>query len=146
MSVKAGSKNSPAPDPDLLAAAVAASQRAYAPYSRFYVGCAVRTASGVIYSGCNLENESFPAGVCAERAALAAAVVAEGPTPAVTKMLVYAEDSERKHTACAPCGVCRQVIIETAANARVAFFGDGCDFIELEARDLLPHAFKGHLR
>jgi cytidine deaminase len=147
MSVVAEPKGRPAPNPDLLGVAMAASRRAYAPYSRFYVGCAVQTESGAVYAGCNLENESFPAGLCAERAALAAAVAAEGPAPVVLRMLVYAEDAERKHTACAPCGMCRQVMIETAPDAAVGFFFDkDCAYVELNAPDLLPYAFKGHLR
>ena len=59
---------------DLLAAAIAVRERAYAPYSKFAVGAAIRTARGTIYSGCNVENASYPEGWCAETSAIAAMV------------------------------------------------------------------------
>jgi cytidine deaminase len=61
---------------DLLAAAIAARERAYAPYSKFTVGAAIRTPSGAIYTGCNVENASYPEGWCAETSAIAAMVAA----------------------------------------------------------------------
>jgi cytidine deaminase len=146
MSVAGEGNVQPTPDPELLRAAKDASHRAYAPYSHFYVGCAVRSVSGAIYSGCNVENESFPAGVCAERAAVAAAIAREGPQPEIMDILVYALGSDRQHTACAPCGICRQVIYECAPRATVGFFIADGEYIEVGAVDLLPHAFRGHLK
>jgi cytidine deaminase len=146
MPAKPERKTKAGPDPDLLEAAKRAAGNAYAPYSRFCVGCAVRTSSGKIHVGCNLESESFPAGMCAERAALAAAVAAEGEKLKVDRILVYATGVDGHHTSCSPCGVCRQVIYEVAADATVGFFAAGNEFVETAAVDLLPWAFRGHLR
>jgi cytidine deaminase len=129
------------PSPELLQAAKQAASHAHSPNSRFHVGCAVRTATGKIYTGCNVENVSHPAGICAERAALAAAVVAEGPMPAVERILVYAEDASRLQTPCAPCGICRQVMAELAPRASVGFFLAGNEFFERSTAELLPFAF-----
>lgn len=93
----------------LLRAADAAMHNAYAPYSSFKVGAAVRAPSGAIYSGANVENVAFPQGACAEAAALGALITA-GET-AITAVAVVAEKLEH----CPPCGGCRQ---------RLAEFGD----------------------
>jgi homotetrameric cytidine deaminase len=93
----------------LLRAAQAAMHNAYAPYSSFKVGAAVRAPSGAIYSGANVENVAFPQGACAEAAALGALITA-GET-AITAVAVVAEKVEH----CPPCGGCRQ---------RLAEFGD----------------------
>src|SRR5262249_20118084 len=129
--VKAERTRESAPDRDLLDAAQAAARQAYAPYSRFRVGCAVRTASGAVYTGCNVENASYPAGLCAERNALAAAIAAEGPTASVERILIYAIGPDDQHTACTPCGLCRQVIYEIAPNALVGMFTGADQFLEL---------------
>jgi len=104
----------PARTPDLLAAAQKAREHAYAPYSDFKVGAAVRSSSGAVYSGCNVENASYGATLCAERAALAA-MVAAGDERAV-ELIVYADSSEPTM----PCGICRQVIFELAADPKEA--------------------------
>ena len=93
----------------LLRAADAAMRNAYAPYSSFKVGAAVRASGGAIYSGANVENVAFPQGACAEAAALGALITA-GET-AITAVAVVAERMEH----CPPCGGCRQ---------RLAEFGD----------------------
>jgi cytidine deaminase len=135
----------PSPDAALLAKAEQAAKRAYAPYSRFRVGCAIRTASGKIHSGCNVENESYPAGICAERSALAAAVAAEGPTPTIEQIVIYALGSDGKQVPCSPCGVCCQVLGEIASQASVGFLAaDG--YKELTTSQLLPYSFHGQLK
>ena len=92
----------------LLAAARAASERAYAPYSGARVGAAVPGEEGAIHAGCNVENASYGLTQCAERAALNAAIAA-GVAPGRTKQLViYASGFERL----SPCGACRQVMSE----------------------------------
>lgn len=93
----------------LLRAADAAMRNAYAPYSSFKVGAAVRAPSGAIYSGANVENVAFPQGACAEASALGALITA-GET-AITAVAVVADKVEH----CPPCGGCRQ---------RLAEFGD----------------------
>lgn len=134
------------PATDLLHAATTAAYRAYAPYSKFRVGCAIRTASGGIYTGCNVENESYPAGFCAERAALAAAVCGEGPCPEIREIVVFALGSDDLHAPCSPCGICRQVIAEIAPDAIVGFFSLPSLYLEMRPDELLPHSFKGQLK
>ncbi len=95
---------------DLLAAALAVRERAYAPYSKFAVGAAIRTPSGAIYTGCNVENVSYPEGCCAETSAIAAMVAAGGRRIAE---VVVMGGGERL---CTPCGGCRQKLREFAPN------------------------------
>jgi cytidine deaminase len=94
----------------LIEAAVAARLRAYAPYSRFLVGAAVRDETGRISSGCNVENAAYPIGICAETAALAAMVLAGG-TRAHEVVIV----GPRSAGLVTPCGGCRQRLREFGA-------------------------------
>ncbi len=93
---------------DLLQAAVAAREKAHAPYSKFKVGAAVRSESGKIYGGCNVENAAYPEGICAETAAIAAMVMA-GESKIVEVLVVGVSDEP-----VTPCGGCRQRIREFA--------------------------------
>jgi homotetrameric cytidine deaminase len=95
-----------APDPELLAMARAAVRHAYAPYSRFPVGAAVRTTDGRRYAGANVENAAYPQGQCAEASALGAMVAGGGGT--VAEVVVAAPSREL----CTPCGGCRQRLRE----------------------------------
>lgn len=95
----------------LLAAATRVRENAYAPYSRFKVGAAIRAASGTIYAGCNVENVAYPEGTCAEAGAIAA-MVAAGET-AIAEVLVIADSPDPVP----PCGGCRQKIAEFAAQS-----------------------------
>jgi len=120
----------------LLDVARAALNRAYAPYSKFRVGCAVLTEGGGVYTGCNVENASYGLTICAERAAICAAVAAEGERMKLAAVAVL----NSAGTACAPCGACRQVIFEFGARARVMYQGqDGVE--ETSASQLLPSGF-----
>ena len=120
----------------LLAAARAMLARAYAPYSRFHVGCAVLTESGAIYTGCNVENASYGLTICAERAAICAAVGAEGDMVRIRAVLVL----NGNDAPCSPCGACRQVIFEFGRDAEVIFQGrDGLEHSTAQA--LLPAGF-----
>ena len=94
----------------LLDAATAVRENAHAPYSKFKVGAAVRSQSGAIFVGCNVENLAYPEGTCAEAGAIAA-MVAAGETR-LTEVLVIAGGSEPV----SPCGGCRQKIAEFAAE------------------------------
>ena len=97
-----------APDPELLALARAAAGHAYAPYSNFPVGAAVRTADGRRYAGANVENAAYPQGQCAEASAIGAMVAGGGGR--VVEVVVAAPSAEE----CAPCGGCRQRLREFA--------------------------------
>lgn len=112
-----------------------ASRNAYAPYSGFAVGAAILTDTGETFVGVNVENASYPAGICAERAALAAAV-SNGhqcfeaiaiftPTPAPTP----------------PCGICRQMLVEFSPKMQVISLCHGEALIETTLAALLPGRF-----
>ncbi len=100
---------------ELLRLASEVRERAYAPFSRFRVGAAVLTESGGVHHGCNVENASYGLTICAERAAVCAAVAAEGPAMRLRAVAVTCgEDGD-----CSPCGACRQVIAEFGAGTPV---------------------------
>ncbi len=108
---------------------------AYAPYSRFSVGAAVRTRSGRIFSGCNVENASYGLTQCAERNAIAQAIAAGERD--IDEVVIYTPTAEPT----APCGACRQVINEFGPGARVRSVCDGADVLDLTIAQLLPHGF-----
>jgi cytidine deaminase len=103
----------------LIAAAVLARSHAYAPYSKYRVGAALLTRRGRVYSGCNVESSTFGATICAERSAVAAMVVA-GDSDPVACVVVTAGP----HPA-SPCGICRQVLSEFAADLEVHMIAVG---------------------
>jgi cytidine deaminase len=105
-----------ADDHALVAAALAARERAHAPHSSFRVGAAVRTASGTVIPGCNVENPTYGLTLCAERVALMAAL-SDGET--VVAIAVAVPDGRES----IPCGICRQLLREVAPRARVILRG-----------------------
>lgn len=116
----------------LVAAAFAARDRAYAPYSQFRVGAAVRTASGAIYPGGNVENRAIQASVCAERVALLSAYAAG--ERAIVAIAVVTPTA----TVASPCGICRQVLAELAPGCAVVLLSiDGKQRITTP-EELLP--------
>lgn len=115
--------------------ALSAMDRAYAPYSRFPVGAALLGSDGSIAEGCNVENAAFPAGTCAERAALAAAV-----TRGVRAFRVIAIASSGDAPA-PPCGMCRQALIEFSPELDVISFTRSGKEARWRLSDLLPQAF-----
>jgi homotetrameric cytidine deaminase len=120
----------------LLRAADAAMRHAYAPYSQFKVGAAVRAPSGAIYAGANVENVAFPQGACAEAAALGALITA-GET-AITAVAVVAERADR----CPPCGGCRQRLAEFGSADTPVHLGRPHEsFDTTTLGELLPGAF-----
>lgn len=120
----------------LLDAAREALRRAYAPYSGLRVGAAALTQAGHIYSGVNVENASYGLTLCAERAAICAAVAREGPGMRLKALAVVCAQPGP----CPPCGACRQVICEFGPDAVVIFQGqDGLE--EAPIARLLPWAF-----
>ena len=120
----------------LLSAATQVRENAYAPYSRFKVGAAIRAASGQIYSGCNVENVAYPEGTCAEAGAIAA-MIAAGDT-VIAEVLVIADCP----SPVPPCGGCRQKIAEFAASdVQVTLCTtDGATRV-MTVADLLPGSF-----
>lgn len=123
----------------LIDAATATRANAYAPYSHFPVGAALRLLDGSIHVGVNVESCAYPLSVCAERHAVAAAIANGAPPGSITDIAVVADSQD----AATPCGACRQVLVEhAAANARVIMHNlrDGNSWV-LPLADLLPHAF-----
>jgi len=124
---------------DLVARAIAAQHRAYAPYSRFSVGAAV-LAGGEIFEGANLENASFPLSVCAERNAIAAAVLAGKRELEAVAVCTSASPPS------APCGACRQVLLEFApdpAAVTVTAVNPAGERRTWTLAQLLPDGFNG---
>ncbi|MCB1054573.1 MAG: cytidine deaminase [Acidobacteria bacterium] len=114
--------------------------RAHAPYSRFQVGACVRAASGALYSGCNVENASYPEGWCAETSALAA-MVGAGDRELVEVVVMAPGESP-----CSPCGGCRQRLRELGSAAtRVHLCNPQGLLLTVSLGELLPHAFAGDL-
>lgn len=126
---------------ELRDAATEAARRAYAPYSGLKVGAALRSASGRIHCGCNVENGALPVGNCAERAAIAAAVLAEGPAFRLAAIVVVAFGRDGPPLPVPPCGACRQALVEFGASARVGFLSADGNWTVVSAEDLLPHRF-----
>jgi cytidine deaminase len=115
--------------------ALGAMTRAYAPYSSFRVGAALLGADGSITEGCNVENASYPAGICAERGAIAAAV-ARGIRDFTA--IVIATEADRPTS---PCGICRQVMVEFAPDLEVVSVTRSGADARWTMSELLPEAF-----
>ena len=121
-------------DKELLEAALVVRERAYAPYSKFLVGAAVRAESGKIYTGCNVENASYGLTVCAERNALFSAV---GAGERKFTALCVVGDTEEPIS---PCGACRQVMAEFKVPCIILANLKG-DVKEYTLEELLPLSF-----
>jgi cytidine deaminase len=120
----------------LIAAAAAARARAYAPYSRFAVGAAIRAADGTLHAGANVENAAYPQGQCAEASAIGAMIAAGGRR--ISEMAVLADGE----ALCAPCGGCRQRIREFAdAETRIHLCGPEGLRRTVTLGELLPLSF-----
>lgn len=128
-------------DSELAAEALAMRRRAYAPYSHFWVGAAVRAASGRIYGGANVENASSGATTCAERNAIAAAVNA-GERRLVAIAIAGGKEGAAE-SFCPPCGICRQVMREFASSAefRIVFTKQSGELKVRTLAELLPESF-----
>jgi cytidine deaminase len=120
----------------LFAAALAAHAKAYAPYSRFAVGAAIRAPSGAIYAGCNVENAAYPQGSCAEAGAIAAMALAGERR---IEAIVVVGDGE---ALCTPCGGCRQRIREFSdTQTRIHVAGPEGVRASFTLDELLPESF-----
>ena len=120
----------------LLDQARRARETAYAPYSNFKVGAAVLTAAGEIFSGCNVENASLGATICAERVAILTAVAAGCRD--LTALAVVADTPDPV----APCGLCRQVLAEFSPDCRVIMANTAGHIRLASLKELLPLAFR----
>ncbi len=125
------------PDLDaLFAAALAAQQKAYAPYSRFKVGAAILADDGKVYPGCNVENAAYPVGACAEAGAISAMIA--GGTGAIRAIVVIGDGAELV----TPCGACRQRIREFAApETPILIAGPDGIRARFSLAELLPASF-----
>ena len=131
----------PSDDRTLVVEAQVALKKAYAKYSGFKVGAAVRLRSGAILHGANSESEVFPSGLCAERTVLYYAEANHAADPIVA-LAIASEPSERE---CYPCGGCRQVILDVerrqGSPIRVIMSGNGTASVVESAELLLPFTF-----
>lgn len=118
----------------LRQAAFEVRDHAYAPYSGFGVGAALQTESGAIFVGCNVENASYGATICAERAALAATVAA-GERRLMALVIASGAPSPTP-----PCGICRQCLVELGPALPIRSYVAG-NWAQYTLSDLLPHAF-----
>lgn len=121
---------------ELIKKAFEAKEYAYVPYSKFHVGAAVICKNGKIYTGCNIECASYGATNCAERTAIFKAV-SEGEID--IEAIAVVGDSNEDYTA--PCGICRQVIMEFGENIKVILAKTPEDYKIYNIKDLLPYAF-----
>lgn len=121
----------------LFDAARDAMGRAYAPYSRFQVGAAIRTADGRMFTGCNVENAAYPVGACAEAGAISAMINA-GATKITEIAIIGSGDAP-----CYPCGGCRQRIREFSDDATRIHVADRTmsRYHSHGMNELLPHGF-----
>jgi cytidine deaminase len=137
----------PEADQRLIAEAVKAVSMAYAPYSKFKVGAAIRTTGNAIIVGSNQENEAFPIGQCAERVALYSMVHTIGRKP-IDTMAIAVEHADQK-TPASPCGSCRQILCEyrrfqqTPIRLLLTLAKGGEVYEIYDVPDILPFAFDG---
>ena len=120
-------------------------QRSYCPYSHFHVGAAAKLGNGMIIRGANQENAAYPSGLCAERAALFAAG-AQYPEQPVTKLAIACYTGGHfTDVPGAPCGACRQVMLETehryGGKMEILLYGEKETYVFESAADLLPLIF-----
>jgi cytidine deaminase len=139
-----------AADAVLLQAAREVTVNAYAPYSRFRVGAAARLMNGVVITGVNQENASFPAGICAERTLLSVAAAQYPGMGIETLAISYRNENGASDKPISPCGICRQSLLEfeqrTGRAIRLVLGGmEGPIAVIPEACQLLPIAFGGPL-
>jgi cytidine deaminase len=121
---------------DLLDAAKSAWKNAYAPYSKFQVGAALRSESGAIYKGANIENASYGLARCGEQSAIQA--MASNGERKLTEIVVYTEDEPPA----TPCGACRQILFEFGKDATVYLVNHLGTVSVYTVRELLPSGFE----
>jgi len=122
-------------DRGLISIAAETLPKAYSPYSRIKVGAAIECTDGSIFRGCNIENAAFGASICAEAAALSAAITAGQRS---FKRLAIISDS---NSYCFPCGACRQLLVEFAPELEVLSAKADGRYVSYTMSYLLPMAF-----
>lgn len=132
-------------DRELVERALKATENAYAEYSHFYVGAALRLANGNIVIGANQENAAFPSGLCAERTAIFAAQANYPNQPVTTLAIVARNDNGLLDEPVSPCGACRQVILGIEDRykqpIRIMLYGKRGVYCVASVKDLLPLSF-----
>ena len=137
-------ESAPAADFDraaLIQIAIDNQKNSYAPYSHYNVSAAVLMDSGEIYTGVNVENASYPAGICAERNAIFHAIGTG--EKAIVAIAIVGGPNYEIHDYCAPCGICRQVMREfcVPSEMKVIFAKSVDDYKEMTLEELLPESF-----
>ena len=128
---------------ELIQLAFLAAKQSYSPYSNYRVGAALLTESGEIFTGCNIENASYPVGICAERTAAAKAVAAGERGFEAIAIIAYAEsDGPSRANYAFPCGMCRQFLNEFALPGMQVYVAQSeSDYREYTLEELLPESF-----
>lgn len=132
-------------DQELVQAAIEATKNAYANYSRFYVGAALRLENGKMVIGANQENAAFPSGLCAERTAVFAAQANYPDSPIETLAIAGRNEKGVLPNPITPCGACRQVILEIEDRykkpIKILLYGTQKIYCVRSVKDLLPLSF-----
>lgn len=132
-------------DQELVQAAIKATHNAYANYSRFYVGAALRLENGKMVIGANQENAAFPSGLCAERTAVFAAQANYPDSPIETLAIAGRNEKGVLPNPITPCGACRQVILEIEDRykkpIKILLYGTQKIYCVRSVKDLLPLSF-----
>lgn len=124
---------------ELFELAMAATDQSYAPYSRFRVGACLLAADGRTFTGCNVENACYGAGICAERSAVSCAVASGARR--FTAIAIAARNGEDQWALAWPCGICRQVLNEFSQDMNVIVGIPGEPLLEKKLSELLPESF-----
>ena len=122
-------------DRELINIAVEASEKAYAPYSKFAVGAALECDDGTVFTGCNIENAAYGCTNCAERTAVFKAI-SEGKRE-FRRIAIFADSEDY----CMPCGTCRQVLNEFAPTIEVLSVRSDGRYVSYSLKELLPKSF-----
>ncbi len=122
---------------ELKKLAVSMLDMAYCPYSHFPVGAALECTDGTVYTGCNIENASYPVGSCAERTAVSKAI-SEGHRDFAR--IVVAANTDNF---CVPCGMCRQFLQEFSPNMEIVCMNRAGESTSFKLSDMLPFGFDG---
>ena len=136
----------PLDDAGLLRKAVEAAEGAYAPYSSFHVGAALRLKDGTVVVGSNQENVAYPSGLCAERTAIFAASAQNPHCRDYEALAIVGRNAEGQLCEASPCGACRQVLSEYEHRQghplrMICYLGEGRVRVFLSVASLLPFSF-----